>query len=189
MYNKKELRKKLKEKRTLAFAAHINHAQDLIEIFPFEIAKNTIIAGFYPFGDEINILPLLKYLEENGEKICLPRINIINDEIDFHAFKFGDLLELSKFGICEPSIEKEILNPLLVLVPLLGFNKYGYRIGYGKGYYDKAIKKLRLNQNVKFIGIAFKEQEVENLPIENHDEKLDYIITPEGLYPISNQPK
>lgn len=186
MNEKKEIRKKLKLKRAAAFCAHKNHAQDLIANFPFAIEKNLIIAGFIPFGDEINILPLLKFLENNGAQLCLPRINYEMNEINFHSYQSDDFLEISKFGIKEPAAIKNILIPNWVLVPLLGYDKFGFRIGYGGGYYDRAIKKLRETKNCKFIGIAFKEQEIDKIPIENHDERLDYILNPDGLQILLN---
>lgn len=189
MNEKKELRKKLKSKRALAIAKHLNHAQDLIDKFPFNIEENIIIAGFYPILNEINILPLLQFLETKGAKLCLPRIDNEINGIEFREYKFGEMLEISKYGIQEPPKNKPILIPNWVFVPLLGYDKFGNRIGYGGGYYDRAIKKLRQNSKTIFIGIAFNEQEVSEIPTEIHDEKLDYILNPDGLRLLLNPPK
>lgn len=182
---KRELRKVLKKIRAQALINYHNYANEFVKYFPFNIDAQNIIAGYYPLEDEINILPLLQYFEKLGASICLPRINQLTDEVEFHQYQTGDLLDVSKYGINEPLKGAKIITPNIVLVPLLGFDKYGNRIGYGKGYYDKAIAKLRNITMAIYIGIAFEEQEIEKLPIDENDQRLDYVLTPSGLWDFS----
>ena len=85
-------------------------------------------------------------------------------------------------GLQEPFDNREILQPDILLVPLLAFDENLYRLGYGGGYYDRAISSLRKMQKIITIGIGFDEQKMDNIPIEPHDEKLDYILTEKKLY-------
>lgn len=180
MLSKSEIRHIAKERRTAAIKANDVYETALIENFNFEFEKGTIIAGYYPIKDEINILPLLEKFSQNGAILCLPRINA-NNEIDFHKYDFGGALVSAEFGLMEPISSSPILIPQILLVPLLAFDGNGNRIGYGKGHYDKVISKLLQRQKLTLIGIAFDEQEFEIIPAESHDQKLDFVLTPTGL--------
>ena len=89
-------------------------------------------------------------------------------------------------GILEPSYEKEIILPQIMIVPMLMFDRDLFRLGYGGGFYDKSIIKLKkyFQNEKKFfitIGLAYSEQEIRKVPIEKHDMKLDYIVTEKEL--------
>lgn len=181
---KSALRRQLKIKRAAAFKKWASHGEILCESFTFAVDRFSIVAAYYPMGSEANIFPLLQKISDADAKLCLPRVN--DNEIDFYEFTFGDELQQSNFGVQEPLPNKRPLEPNIFLVPLLGFDKFGYRIGYGKGYYDRAIRKFRKKTNAMIIGIAFDEQEVESIPIEEHDMRLDFILTPSGIRSVTN---
>ena len=102
--------------------------------------------------------------------------------MSFYKWKKNDVLNLNKFGVPEPIKSKKIV-PNVVLVPVLAFDKFKNRLGYGKGFYDRYLKKyLKKNKKILTVGIAFSFQEYKNLPVNKNDYKLDYIITEKGIF-------
>ena len=73
------------------------------------------------------------------------------------------------------------MYPDLLIVPLVAFDKFKYRLGYGGGYYDRYIKKIKNIKKVVTVGLAFSFQEVKNLPKNKYDKKLDFILTEKGI--------
>ena len=99
----------------------------------------------------------------------------------FCRWKKGDILQINKYGIPEPKILKKI-NPEVILVPLLAFDKNKNRIGYGRGYYDKfLIAYLKKHKKLLTVGIAFSFQKHHNLPVDKRDFKLNHILTEKGI--------
>ncbi len=168
MKNKKELRKKAKDiRKTLNIERISKDIIVKIENFePFQQAKNVMI--FYPLENEINLLALLKHSEKN---FYLPRT--INDDIEACPYKIEDKLSIGNFNVSVPmtdGINPEILD--IIFVPALMVDKENYRLGYGKGFYDRFLKKT----NAKTIVPISEKLIVDKLPIEEHDKKVDYII-------------
>ena len=96
--------------------------------------------------------------------------------MDLFYWSTKDPLMINRYGIPEPTSDK-ILYPSILLVPLVAFDKQFNRIGYGGGFYDRYIKKLKKNKNIITIGIAYSFQKVKKIPINKKDMKLDFIIT------------
>ncbi len=96
----------------------------------------------------------------------------------FRIWTPGAPLKRAKFGLQEPGDECPEVQPELVLVPLLGFDRKGNRLGYGAGYYDAGLRRLRSQGPVTAIGVAFDEQEFPDIPHGPQDERLDMILTP-----------
>jgi 5-formyltetrahydrofolate cyclo-ligase len=96
--------------------------------------------------------------------------------MDFFQWSSKDPLTINKYGIPEPT-SKKIIYPNILLVPLLAFDKYLNRIGYGGGYYDRYIKKIKTKKKILTIGLAYSFQKVKEIPVNKYDKKLDYIIT------------
>ena len=141
----------------------------------FNLLKKKVIGAYYPINHEIDCLEILKKLEKSGHKISLPVIRKQN-KMDFFEWSHKDPLFISKTGIPEPISKKKII-PEILLVPFVAFNKYKFRLGYGGGYYDRYIHKTKKTKKILTIGIAFSFQEVKTLPINEHDQKLDFIFT------------
>ena len=137
--------------------------------------KNKKIGAYFPINYEIDCLEILKHLEKSGHKISLPIIRKKN-KMDFFEWSFKEPLVISKIGIPEPFLKKKVY-PDIILVPLVAFNKNKFRLGYGGGYYDRYIQKIKKIKKVLNIGMAFSFQEIKKLPINEHDKKLDYIFT------------
>ncbi|HMG79445.1 MAG TPA: 5-formyltetrahydrofolate cyclo-ligase [Xanthobacteraceae bacterium] len=145
--------------------------------FPLAITPNTILSGFMPLKSEINPLPLLQKLTEAGARLALPAIAGRGKRLIMRAWEFGAPLDRGQWGIREPKPEAVEVEPDILLVPLLAFDRAGYRIGYGAGYYDMTIHRLRGLKPVTAIGIAFAAQEVPKIPTTPRDERLDLVLT------------
>jgi|TARA_B100001093_G_scaffold307801_1_gene293752 5-formyltetrahydrofolate cyclo-ligase len=136
--------------------------------------KDKCIGGYFPYNYEVDALKILNKLEKNYI-IGLPKIKK-NFDMDFFQWSSKDPLTINKYGIPEPT-SKKIIYPSILLIPLLAFDKYLNRIGYGGGYYDRYIKKIKTKKNILTIGLAYSFQKVKVIPVNKYDKKLDYIIT------------
>ena len=99
----------------------------------------------------------------------------MNSSIFFY-WSIKDPLKINKYGIPEPTSER-VLYPNILLVPLVAFDKHFNRIGYGGGFYDRYIKKMKKNKNITTIGLAYSFQKVKKVPINEQDIKLDFVLT------------
>lgn len=151
-------------------------ARDSIAIEPGEI-----VSGFWPMRSEVDVRPLMFALRENGARLCLPAI-LDKTTIVFRELVRGAPMVDMGFGTVGPHEEAEVLDPQVMLVPLAAFDARGHRIGYGAGYYDRAIARLvDKGQPPRLIGIAFDCQEVALVPDEPHDMVIPEILTENGL--------
>jgi 5-formyltetrahydrofolate cyclo-ligase len=135
------------------------------------------VAGYVPVHDELDPLPLLHALHEQGMQTALPAIRP-GPDLAFRSWEPGAPLVPGKYGLQEPGGECAEITPDIVLVPLLAFDRKGGRLGYGGGYYDAALRRMRAAAPVTAIGIAFDEQEFPEVPQEPQDERLELILTP-----------
>ena len=141
--------------------------------------KNKIIGGYYPVNFEIDDLNILKQLEKKKIKISLPVITGKSD-MNFYSWSFNDILILNKYGIPEPEIKQKVY-PDIIMVPLVAFDKFKYRLGYGGGFYDRYIQKIKKIKKIATVGLAFSFQEVKDLPKNKYDKKLDFILTENNI--------
>lgn len=141
-------------------------------------------AGFSTYlaiGSEVDPEPLRRALGERGHKTALPVMRKPAQPLVFRQWQTGDALETRKWGIREPPDSAPPLSPDVLLLPLLAFDAAGWRLGYGGGYYDRTLSNLRARQSILAIGLAFDQQEVDAVPHSQYDERLDMILTPDGL--------
>jgi 5-formyltetrahydrofolate cyclo-ligase len=151
-------------------------AANVIAIEPGEI-----VSGFFPIRSEADIRPLMHRLKGRGARLCVPAI-VDKQTIVFREVEDGIPLVDTGFGTSGPGPHAAELDPDVMLVPLSAFDRRGHRIGYGAGYYDRAISRLRDKGHVpRLIGIAFDCQEVDAVPEEPHDVALDAVLTESGL--------
>ena len=141
----------------------------------YNFLKNKKIGAYYPINHEIECFEILRKLNKAGHKISLP-VTKKKNEMDFFEWSFNDPLYVGKLGIPEPKQTKKVY-PDILLVPLVAFDKYNYRLGYGGGYYDRYIEKIKKRKKILTIGFGFSFQKVKNLPINDYDKKLDLILT------------
>ena len=152
----------------------INFSQ-IIKIFKKEKISKKIIGGYYPVNFEVDDLEWLKKLKINKFNISLPVIKK-NFQMDFYNWSFADPLKINKYGIPEPE-NQNIVYPDVLLVPLVAFDKNLNRLGYGGGYYDRLITRLSKKKKIIKIGLALLIQEIDKVPTNIYDQKLDYIVT------------
>ena len=183
--DKKKLRTEFLKKRQ-GFVRQGAH-EDLLPSFLDILQKQEwfdeehIYGAYHPIKGEIDILTLLK-----GKNIALPCLQEGSWEMVFRQWQTGDPTAFNHFDIPQPlEIAKQIF-PQIYFVPLLAFDRTGHRLGYGGGFYDALMKKLRAdNQNVLFVGIGYAWQEVEMIPAEESDQLLDAIVTEREVISIS----
>ena len=145
--------------------------------FPVAIAPGTIVSGFMPLKSEINPLPLMKALAAAGAQLALPAIAGRGLPLTMRAYAFGDDFARGQWGIREPKPDRPEVFPDVLIVPLACFDRAGNRIGYGAGYYDMTIRRLRDMKKVIAIGVAFAAQEIAKVPATERDERLDLVLT------------
>lgn len=151
-------------------------AQQAAERFPAERLPK-IVAGTFPMRSELDPRPLMKRLEALGATLALPRTPKKGQPLVFHRWNSDTQFVTSRFGVTEPVPETPVVEPDLLLVPLLAFDATGARLGYGGGFYDVTLETLRRTRQVFAVGFAFAGQEVPSLPMEPHDQRLDAVLT------------
>ena len=176
---KAELRRDAAARRDALPADERQAAAEVIagRAFPLAIAPGTIVSGFMPMKSEINPLPLLQKLAALGARLALPRIVGRGHPLNMRAWAFGAPLTRGQWGIREPAAEAPEVDPDILIVPLLAFDRAGYRIGFGAGYYDMTLTALRGRKTVVAVGIAFAAQEVPAVPHTERDARLDLVLT------------
>jgi len=183
---KKIIRNKILEVRKAADAGFIHEMSQKIarKITALEAFKKSgIIMAYMDFRNEVATMDLIKFCITHNKKVALPRIECSETGLkDIFAYEINDVLsdtEPGFYGIMDPVRKAEnLVSPDkidIVLVPGVAFSEDRYRIGYGAGYYDRFLKKVRADC-IK-VGMAFEFQVLEKIPAEEHDVPLDIIIT------------
>lgn len=145
--------------------------------FPVPFGEGTIVAGYSPIRSECDPIPLMRSLAAKGAQLALPLVHAKDKELTFCEWRQGAPLVAGPYGILQPRSEAMPLEPDIVLVPLTAFDRRCRRIGYGAGYYDRTLADLRKRKVVVAVGIAFAAQEVEAIPVDEHDQRLDLVLT------------
>lgn len=181
---KRELRREALARRdALDPSFRIEAALEMTEFArnSIEVEPGAVASGFWPMRSEVDVRPLMFALRENGARLCLPAI-LDKTTMIFRELVRGAALVDMGFGTAGPGDEAEALDPSIMLVPLAAFDTRGHRIGYGAGYYDRAISRLTdAGHAPRLIGIAFDCQEVPTVPDEPHDVIIPEILTESGL--------
>ncbi len=152
-------------------------------IFKFlkkEGVNGKLVGGYYPYNFEVDTLEILKNLIGKKYETSLPKISK-NNAMNFIKWSFNDPLLINNYGIPEPQ-EQTIVYPDILIVPLVAFDDHLNRLGYGGGYYDRYIAKVKKKKEVITIGLGYSFQKVEKLPYNENDIKLNYIITEKKIY-------
>jgi 5-formyltetrahydrofolate cyclo-ligase len=148
---------------------------------PVAVAPSTIVSGFSPLGSEINPVPLMRKFADAGARLALPVVAGRGRPLIMRAWNFGEPLVAGVWGIREPHADAPQVDPDVLIVPLLAFDRHGHRVGYGAGYYDMTLAALRAKKTVVAVGIALAAQEVEDIPITPRDARLDLVLTEEEV--------
>jgi 5-formyltetrahydrofolate cyclo-ligase len=145
--------------------------------FPIAIPAGSIVSGFMPMKSEINPLPLMKTLADAGARLALPVTGQRGQPLVMRAWRWGEPLASGVWSIREPMPQAELLEPDILLVPLIAFDRAGARLGYGGGYYDLTLSALRSRKAVIAVGLAFAAQEIAAVPTTPRDGMLDLVLT------------
>ncbi|WP_332065728.1 5-formyltetrahydrofolate cyclo-ligase [Bartonella sp. CB189] len=154
----------------------INYLEQRIEDF-----SDLIFSGYLPIKSEIDPSPLLDYLAVHGSHLALPAV-LDSTKMVFRQFSVETILESMRFGTVGPNSDNAVIIPNFILVPLSAFDHRGHRLGYGGGYYDRAIASLKqAGHSIDLFGFGFSCQEVEPIPRYEHDLVLQGIFTEKGF--------
>ena len=154
----------------------------LIKLIKSKLKRKNLSLGFYyPSNFELNVLKFLEIDFMKNKNVLIPAIEKKNN-MNFYSWGKNQALFVNHFGILEPDKTK-IKIPNFMLIPILAFDKHKYRLGYGKGFYDRYLKKyLKKFKNIVTVGVAFSFQKYHKLPRDKNDVKLKYILTEKGIY-------
>ena len=154
--------------------------------FPLAVAPGVIVSGFMPLKSETNPLPLMRKLADAGARLALPVVIGLGKPLIMRSWQWGEPLVPGVWGIRQPPPTAPELQPDVLLVPLLAFDRRGHRIGYGAGYYDLTIAQMRAKKPIAAVGIAFAVQEVESVPRTAFDARLDLVLTENETIDLRN---
>lgn len=143
------------------------------------LGNGDMVAAYWPIRDELDIKPVLTRLMDEGQPVCLPVVVGDGQPLELRRWEQGAALYPSGFGTLAPDELAAVVEPDVILMPLLGFDKHGTRLGYGGGYYDRTLG--RISKKPKLIGFAFALQEFDHIPRDSHDVPLDAIVTEKGV--------
>ena len=177
MNDKNSIRKRIKILRRKNYSLDENAPWKAAKNFFFYLKENIKSIGLYwPMLYELDTRPLITLLLEKKIDIYLPSVS--SNQLKFLQWKLNDGLIYNKLKFYEPKQKSIQKNPDLIIVPMLAFDKKGYRLGYGKGFYDKFFEK---NKNLVYLGYGYEFQEVNYLPSEHFDLRCNAIITNKSI--------
>jgi 5-formyltetrahydrofolate cyclo-ligase len=166
------------EKRNRLYASEIVKRSKRIQEFVInstEFQPVKVVGAYFAFGSEVKTDLIIERARLLGKKIALPRVK--EDKITFYELSSSKYLIRGRFGIMEPVPYKRVSKIDLLVVPGIAFDKKGYRLGYGKGYYDRLLSGKRTFS----IGLAYSFQLLENLPHDRYDKRLNAIASEDGI--------
>lgn len=143
-----------------------------------------VVSAYWPMGTEIDVRVLMRALAELGHIIALPVVTAPATPLTFRKWQDGDVLADGGFGTSIPSETMPTLTPDILIVPMLAFDDTGYRLGYGGGFYDRTLQKLRdsaVGKRPFALGAAFAGQRLDRTPRGPHDQRLGAIATELGI--------
>ncbi len=187
---KQELRRIAKERRaSLAGQGREAAAENLADNFYKAGGRGAslTVAGYWPMVDEIDVRPLMTRLSDDGWKVALPVVVGPEQPLIFRQWRMEMELQAGDFGTRHPGPEAPEAVPDILLVPLLAFDDRGFRLGWGGGFYDRTLARLRATRDISAVGIAYQGQKVDRVPHSPNDEPLDRVVTDEENLEIVQQ--
>lgn len=152
-------------------------ARHFFESIP--LVAGDIVAAYWRIRDELDCQPILVRLMDSNQTVVLPVVLGPDEPLELRVWEQGASLYEAGFGTLAPADLAPQAEPDIVIMPLLGFDSDGTRLGYGGGYYDRTLASM--HKRPKLIGLAFAAQELPFIPRESHDVPLDAIITETGV--------
>ena len=184
---KRLARKEAKRLRGIAVAAAPDAPQAVgkraAELLP--AGQGEVVSGYWPIGSELDVIPLLRRFAAAGAVTALPVADAPGRPLRFLAWTPGQPVTAAGGGIMVPAAGAPEVVPTVVLVPMLAFDRDGFRLGYGGGFYDRTLAGLRARGRVLAVGVAFAGQEMETLPRDRYDQRLDMLLTERSTWRFS----
>jgi 5-formyltetrahydrofolate cyclo-ligase len=180
---KKQLRRDAKAQRAAAARATPDAGARLHDelLTAVGIPRDVAVSAYWPMGDEIDPRPILYTLHARGHPVALPVMPGKDQPLVFRAWHPDLAMADGGFGTRVPPEGEPPIIPQVLLVPLLAFDRRGYRLGYGGGFYDRTLAALRGKSTLtRAIGLAYAGQEVGTVPTDAYDQRLDMIVTERG---------
>jgi 5-formyltetrahydrofolate cyclo-ligase len=150
-----------------------------------QFPAGSVVSAYWAMGDELDCRALIQSLHDSGCVIGLPVVVAKGQPLVFRRWTPESSLIPGGFGTQIPHPDSPEVLPERLIVPLLAFDSIGYRLGYGGGFYDRTLAKLRALGPVHAIGYAYAGQEVDVVPRESYDQPLDWMATEEFLRPLA----
>lgn len=185
---KQALRKEMAVVRERAHAALGGHAGDALVPLAGDLLEpglGRVVSGFHAFASEIDCAALLAAMADAGWTTALPVVVAPRQPLVFRRWRPGEPTEAGRWAIPVPPADAPVVEPDVLLVPLLAFDRAGYRLGYGGGFYDRTLERLRGLKPVLAVGVAYSAQEVEQVPRGPEDQPLDRMLTEAGLVALA----
>ncbi len=146
------------------------------------LPQGGVIAGYWPIRDEFDCRPLLEGIAARGGSLALPVVAGDSGRLVFREWRPGAPLIPAGHGTLGPKAAAREVLPDVVISPLLAFDRRGYRLGYGGGYYDRSLTVLRAAGKCKYaIGLGFSAQRVQQVPVSPYDARLNAVVTETGV--------
>jgi len=180
---KAEARKAARNRRKTAAAKQSGAAAEACETFlkHIEVTESDTVSLYLAIQSELDPRPLVEALWAKGIRTCFPVVMAAETPLEFRLADAKTRFVSGTFGTMIPDETAPVVTPTIIVAPLLSFDSALYRLGYGGGFYDRTLEKLRALAPTRAYGYAYAAQQVETVPIEPTDEKLDGIITEAGL--------
>jgi 5-formyltetrahydrofolate cyclo-ligase len=182
---KAEARKAAAKIRKAAHEALKDAAPQLLaaQNFPLQpTLTRKVVSAFYPYKSEIDTRALLGNLAGEGWTTCLPIVIALGEPLIFRRWMPGQPTVPGMWDIPQPTDDAELVEPDVLLVPMMAFDRNGFRLGYGGGFYDRTLEVLRAKKTITAIGVAYSAQEVDSVPHDSHDQALNYVLTEKGFH-------
>ena len=148
---------------------------------PFD--RGAVVSAYWPMRDELDTRKLLVSLHTEGIRCALPVMQNKDKPLIFRQWQPDDILEEASFGVAEPTVDRPVLIPEIMVIPLLAVDREGNRLGYGGGYYDRTLLQRRQGREgpVVAVGVAYEAQIVPVVPHDESDARLDWLVTEQSF--------
>lgn len=187
--DKETLRRNARAQRRDAFRAHAPQAfaamaDHFFKEIPFK--PGAVIAGYWPIGEEADPRPILTRAHVFGHTCALPAVVRPDQPLAFRRWQSGDALVKGMYAIPSPRPRAPLVRPDIIIAPLLACDEAGHRLGYGGGFYDRTIARLRDQRAILVVGIGYAAQQIGCLPVDEFDQPLDWLVTEAGVNRFSD---
>lgn len=180
-WRKHQRKQLIVSRETLSAALHQQWSDTISDLLKqgFPELQKMNIGIYWPFRGEYDPRPIAQYLRQHGATLALPEVVGKDKPLCFREWWPGMPLKNGAYGIPAP-IKAEAIRVDALIIPVVGFDQHGYRLGYGSGYFDRTLATYQPQPLT--IGIAFEMQRLENVYAQPHDIALHYIVTEKGIF-------